>query len=76
LAAQNILLACHDLGLGAVYLSGFNLNRPEDHQEVQKIVKLPQTIIPVAMLLIGYPDSSEKIGKKSLKDNKDLIDYR
>jgi len=69
------LLACHDLALGAVYLSGFNLNRPEDHQEVQKIVKMPEDIIPVAMLLVGYPDPSEKIGKKSLKNNKDLIAY-
>jgi nitroreductase len=76
LAAQNILLACHDLGLGAVYLSGFNLNRPEDHQEVQKIMGMPENIIPVAMLLIGYPDPSEKIGNKSLKNNNDLIEYR
>ncbi len=76
LAAQNILLACHNLGLGAVYLSGFNLNKSEDHQAVQKAVKMPNDIMPVAMLLIGYPDPSEKIGKKTFKNNKDLIEYR
>ena len=76
LAAQNILLACHDLGLGAVYLSGFNLNEPQEAIDIQEIVKMPAQIMPIAMLLIGYPDPNEQIGSKSLKNNIDLIEYR
>jgi nitroreductase len=76
LAAQNILLACHDLGLGAVYLSGFNLKEPQEAIDIQTVVKMPEQIMPVAMLLIGYPDPNEQIVSKSLKSNKDLIEYR
>ncbi|MCX6745999.1 MAG: nitroreductase family protein [Candidatus Parcubacteria bacterium] len=76
IAAQNVLLACHDLGLGAVYLSGFNLKDPQDAKGIQKAVNIPDSIMPISMLLIGYPDPHEQIGSKSLKNNKDLIEYR
>lgn len=56
-AAQNILLAAHALGLGAVWLGV----HPRDNrvQGVQSLLKLPERILPLCLIAIGYPDEKK-----------------
>ena len=52
-ATENILLAAHALGLGAVWTG---LYPDEDRAgAVAKILKLPETFIPLCTVVIGHP---------------------
>lgn len=52
-AAENILLAAHSLGLGAVWTAIYPY--PERIPAVQKIMNLPEHIVPLAIIPIGHP---------------------
>ncbi|MBO7624031.1 MAG: nitroreductase family protein [Bacteroidales bacterium] len=56
-AAENILLAAHAMGLGAVWTA----NHPyADRMEVtSEVLHLPQNIVPFCVIPIGYPDGNE-----------------
>ncbi len=54
LAMQNLVLAAHALGLGTVYIGGFNSN------DVAEAVKLPRGMEVVAMTPLGYPAEGGK----------------
>lgn len=56
-ATQNILLAAHDLGLGAVWLGVYP--RKERMEALSKFFNIPQNIIPVSLIAIGYPAESK-----------------
>jgi len=66
-AAMNILLAIHELGLGAVYVTGYNNKETEITDGLKKALNLPRNIIPVVLIPLGYPDPSEEIEEKELK---------
>lgn len=51
---ENILLAAHGLGLGAVWVG--ILNHFGMVNLVSKALKLPEHVLPIAMIPIGYPD--------------------
>lgn len=59
-ATQNILLAAHSLGLGAVWVGV----RQEDVKgwgvHVSEVLKLPSNIKPIALIPIGYPDQKRE----------------
>ncbi len=55
-ASQNILLAAHSLGLGAVWRGVYPI--PPRIQEVKDVLGLPENIIPLNIITIGYPDES------------------
>ena len=50
---QNILLAAHAQGLGAVW-TGTYPNEERVHA-VADVLKLPDTLIPLCTVVIGYP---------------------
>ena len=52
-AAQNILLAAHAIGLGAVWLGVHP--RPERADPMKELLKIPDEIIPFALIAIGHP---------------------
>lgn len=52
-ATQNILLAAHALGLGAVWLGV--TPREERVREVRKAMSMPETVIPLCAIAVGYP---------------------
>ncbi|MBD3360081.1 MAG: hypothetical protein GF365_05255 [Candidatus Buchananbacteria bacterium] len=76
IAAQNMALAIHALGLGSVYLSAYNPDDSLRAKEIQDLFSIPENNMPICMLLIGYPDPNEKLENKILRDNNDLIEYR
>jgi nitroreductase len=52
-ATENILLAAHDLGLGAVWLGVYPTDERVDG--VRKLLALPEHIMPLSMVAVGYP---------------------
>jgi len=74
-AAENILLAAHNAGLGAVYVTGFSTADSKITKEIIKILNLPENLTPVSILPIGYPDPSEKIEEKALSDLNEITHY-
>ncbi|MBQ7456014.1 MAG: nitroreductase family protein [Desulfovibrio sp.] len=54
--AQNILLAAHAMGLGGVWIGIYPLE--ERVAGLRAIIHAPETIIPMGLLLIGYPEKT------------------
>lgn len=52
-ATENLLLAAHASGLGAVWLGLFP--RDKRVEGIRHLLKLPQYIIPISMIALGYP---------------------
>jgi nitroreductase len=52
-ATENILLAANALGLGAVWTGCYPIE--ERVAEVSKVLKLPETIVPLCVIAIGHP---------------------
>ena len=57
-ATQNILLAAHALGLGAVWLGVYP--RKERQKGIRELFNLPDHIHPFSLVSVGYP-AEEKI---------------
>ncbi len=56
-ATQNILLAAHASGLGAVWLGIYPIN--ERVRELQKLLNLPEQIVPLSLISLGYPAANK-----------------
>jgi nitroreductase len=52
-AAENILVAAHAVGLGAVWTAIYPY--PDRIAAVKKLLNLPEQVIPLAIIPIGYP---------------------
>ena len=52
-ATENILIAARALGLGAVWLGIYP--REERAQKVQALLKLPDHIVPLGLISMGFP---------------------
>jgi FMN reductase (NADPH) len=57
LAAQNAAVAAESLGLGIVYIGGIR-NRI---QEVSELLKLPDRVLPLFGMCMGWPDQSPSV---------------
>ncbi|MCD6590144.1 nitroreductase family protein [Candidatus Woesearchaeota archaeon] len=64
-AIQNFLLALHALGLGAVWVSGF------EQREVDEVLGVPAGKMTIALIAIGYP--AEQPEPKTIFDLKTRI---
>jgi nitroreductase len=52
-ATQNILLAAYDMGLGSVWLGIYP--REDRIRTLARILNIPEDILPVSLIAIGYP---------------------
>lgn len=52
-ATENVLLAAHALGLGAVWTGVYPI--PEREQAVREVLALPDSIVPLSLVCIGHP---------------------
>ena len=66
-ATENLLLAAHALGLGAVWTGVYPVM--ERVAEVANVLNCPQNIIPLAVVRIGYPDESPEPKNKFKEEN-------
>ena len=71
IVATNIILEAHDLGLGSVFVRSFQT------QKLKELFNIPENIVPVALLPLGYPKEGTKPNEKHYqrKDIKDLVEY-
>lgn len=53
-ATENILLAAHALGLGAVWTACYPIE--ERMGNVSQMLNLPETIVPLCVIVMGYPN--------------------
>ena len=53
IAAQNICLCAHDLGIGSVWLGTWPQEERVAHQ--RELFRLPDTVIPHSLIALGYP---------------------
>ncbi|MCQ2341157.1 MAG: nitroreductase family protein [Paludibacteraceae bacterium] len=65
-ATQNILLAAHAMGLGAVWTGLHPTNR---YMQAQQLLGLPEHIIPLCIIPIGVPNEQPEIKDKYNTDN-------
>lgn len=66
-AIQNILLAAHGKGLGAVWCGIYP--DPDRMKPISRILNLPENIIPVGLIAVGYP-AEEKTPKDRFDSSK------
>jgi nitroreductase len=58
-ACENILLAAHSKGLGAVWLAVYP--RQDRIDGLRQLLNLPETIIPLSLVSLGYPASNKPL---------------
>ena len=58
LAAENLLLACHAKGLGACFCGAAPM--PLVVENLQQKFNMPETMLPIAIVTVGYPDEEPK----------------
>ena len=66
-ASQNILLAAEAIGLGAVWTAAYPAK--DRMQTVSEILGLPESIIPLNVIPVGYPKGVEKPKDKWKPEN-------
>lgn len=66
-ATENLLLAAHALGLGAVWTGAYPVE--ERCQGIAKTLQLPDNIIPLSMVVIGYPAENPQPKDKYKAEN-------
>ena len=74
-AAMNILLAAHILGLGAVYVTGYSATDSGMTTKLKEILGLPEYIVPVSLIPVGYADPSETLEKKDLREIDNIMHF-
>lgn len=57
-ATQNLLLAAHARGIGAVWLGVYP--REDRMDGMAKLVNLPEHIVPLALISLGYPEKGKE----------------
>ncbi len=73
-ATQNILLAAHDTGLGAVWIGVYP--REERLAVMTDLFNLPQHIIAVSLVLLGHPATNPEAADRFIQDRLHLELWR
>ena len=66
-ATENLLLAAHALGLGAVWTAAYPVM--ERTAEVANVLNCPKNIVPLALVRVGYPDEAPAPKDKFKQEN-------
>lgn len=68
-AAQNTVVAAESLGVGSCYIGDIL----ENCEIVRELLELPDYVLPIAMVVYGYPAESQKKRKKPIRFEKEYI---
>ncbi|MBU3100871.1 MULTISPECIES: nitroreductase family protein [Clostridium] len=66
-ATENILIAAMGLGLGTLWIGLYPI--PSKLKPVRKALDIPEYVIPLNVIYIGYADERKKPRKKTLSIN-------
>ncbi len=61
---ENILLAAHALGLGAVWCGAYPDNADGRVAKLQQLINAPEEWIPLCVIVVGHPNSEPKVKDK------------
>ncbi len=61
-ATENILLAAHSFGLGAVWLAIYP--QKQRIKDLKKLLDLPDDIIPISLVAVGYPKEPKGLANR------------
>ena len=61
---ENILLAAHGMGLGAVWCGAFPEKGTGNVAGMSKLLNLPDGVLTLSIIVIGYPEGEAKIKDK------------
>jgi nitroreductase len=61
-STQNILLAAHANGIGAVWLGVYP--REKRIEGLKELLKLPENILPISLISLGYPDETKEVPQR------------
>ena len=61
-ATENILLAAHFFGLGAVWLAIYP--RKQRIKDLRKLLDLPDDIIPISLVAVGHPKEPKGLANR------------
>lgn len=65
-ATENLLLEVQELGLGAVWLGIYPLE--ERMKGLRHLFKIPEKVIPFALVAVGYPAEQKEAGTRFRKE--------
>ena len=68
LATQNLLLACHAKGLGACLCGATPM--PNVISSLREMFNMPETMLPIAIVTIGYPEEEPRVPADRLNKEK------
>lgn len=74
IAAQNMVLAAHELGIGTCFIGTFPNEKKMNHQ--RKLFDLPKYIIPHTIITFGYPLEKDKQVFSEFKKDKPLLEEK
>lgn len=63
---QNILLSAHGLGIGSCWVAIHGMD--DVYKNVRVQFKLPENIVPVALIALGYPDEKVEAEERFKQD--------
>lgn len=70
IAAQNTVIAAESLGVGSCYIGDII----ENCESLRELLELPDFVLPIAMIVYGYPTESQRKRKKPARfDEKYLV---
>lgn len=69
IAAQNTVVAAESFGIGSCYIGDIL----ENYEEVKKLLKLPENVVPVTMVVFGYPTEKQLSRVKPARPEIDII---
>jgi len=69
IAAQNMVVAAHSLGLGSCYIGDIL----ENCEQVRARLQLPDDVFPAAMLVIGWPTAQQLARRKPVRFAREQI---
>lgn len=71
IAAQNTVVAAESLGIGSCYIGDILENK----EVVSELLDLPEFVLPIAMVVYGYPTEQQRARKKPIRFEKEYIVY-
>lgn len=67
-ASHNICLAAHALGIGNVWLGIYP--REDRVMGIREILKLPESVVPLSIIVLGFPDENVEIPEERFNPSK------
>lgn len=72
-ATENLLLAAHAMGLGAVWTGQYPMT--DRYPRTQQVLSLPESIVPLCIVIVGHPAEQPQPKDKWKADNVSYNSY-